>query len=84
MNNVSYRLLCALLVSAIASAVNLGALAQSEDIQVKSGHGEEFNVKHRLFGRKNIVVQDRLGDKFLEIKLKLRRRGSAWVGARQP
>ena len=63
LSSVNYRLFAALLVSVIASTANLDALAQSGDIQVKSGQGEEFNVKHSLFGRKNIVVQDRLGDK---------------------
>jgi hypothetical protein len=62
LSSVNYRLFVALLVSVIASTANLDVLARSGDIQVKSGQGEEFKVKHSLFGRKNIVVQDRLGD----------------------
>ncbi|MBA4077976.1 MAG: hypothetical protein C0508_23305 [Cyanobacteria bacterium PR.023] len=62
LSSVNYRLFVALLVSVIASTANLDALARSGDIQVKSGQGEELKVKHSLFGRKNIVVQDRLGD----------------------
>jgi len=39
------------------------ASAQSGDFQVKTGQGEEFSVKHNLFGKKSFSAQDRLGDK---------------------
>jgi hypothetical protein len=51
----------AVLISALATVEQ--ARAQEGDIEVKSGQGEEFNIKHNLFGRQNLVLQDRLGNK---------------------
>lgn len=63
MNSIKYTTFAALAVLTIAAATVEPALAQGSDIQVKSGQGEEFNIKHNLFGRKHLAAQDRLGNK---------------------
>ena len=64
LNSIKNRALGALAVITFASTAGEQAFAQSGDIQVKSGQGEEFNIKHNLFGRQNVALHDRLGNKF--------------------
>lgn len=63
MNSFKYTTFAALAVLTIAATTVEPALAQGGDIEVKSGQGEEFNIKHGFFGRKNLAAQDRLGNK---------------------
>jgi hypothetical protein len=64
LNSIKSMVLGALVVLTVVSVAVEPAFAQGGDIEVKSGQGEEFNIKHNLFGRQNIVLNDRLGNKF--------------------
>jgi hypothetical protein len=65
MNNLKTSLvaLTCIITSNVCSFAGNAASAQSGDFQVKTGQGEEFSVKHNLFGKKSFSAQDRLGDK---------------------
>lgn len=64
MNSIKSMVLGALVVLTVALVTVEPAFAQGGDIEVKSGQGEVFNIKHNLFGRQNVVARDRLGNKF--------------------
>lgn len=64
LNSIKSMVLGALVVLTVALVTVEPAFAQGGDIEVKSGQGEVFNSKHKLFGRQNVVAHDRLGNKF--------------------
>lgn len=48
----------------MAAALAPGAFAESRDISIRDGKGEELTVKNGLLGSKTTVVKDRLGNKY--------------------
>lgn len=59
--------LSALLSSTLALAASTAALADRPgNIDLKTGFGEEFMVRHGLFGQKTVGLQDRAGDRYVK------------------
>lgn len=53
----------ALSLAVICSMLSGSAWARGNDWTIKDGKGEELSIKHGWFGRKQVKVQDRLGNK---------------------
>ncbi len=52
----------------LSMSSSLSALARGNDLTITTGHGEELQIKNGFFGRKNVEIKDRLGDKYVQKK----------------
>jgi hypothetical protein len=52
----------------LSLSCSLSGLARGNDLTVTTGHGEEIQIKNGFFGRRNVEIKDRLGDKYVQKK----------------